>query len=320
MRTLALLLLLLTGFFQNTSSPVKQEQEHSKKEEKPRAEASKSAIEPATSVATPVTEPSPNTQTSEAKEKPGGLPPWSDIFWPTWVLVVVTAIAVGAALKTLGAINAQVDEMRATGEQTEKLIRENIAQSESMQRSVAEAARLASAMEVVAKEIATSSKAATASVSAINKQMRAYLSVIIGSAVYQERTKGLKFEAKPLVINAGHTPAKNVTTRSNAAILPGPSLPDDFTFPLPSEIKSTATIGAGQNAHLSAVVEDLVEDAEVEDIKLGKHPKCLWVWGIVTYEDVFGETQSSKFCQSLFWSSDNKNVFGYYYHKNNEAT
>src|ERR1700756_3699451 len=58
-------------------------------------------------------------------------PPW-DIYWPTWVLVIITELAVRAAIKTLGSINAQVDEMRKTGEQTDKLIAENIAQSKSM--------------------------------------------------------------------------------------------------------------------------------------------------------------------------------------------
>ena len=251
-------------------------------------------------------------------EKSSGLPPWTDIFWPTWLLVVVTAIAVFAAVKTLKSINAQVAEMRKTGEQTDKLIAENIAQSKSMEKSVAEATRLASAMEVVAKEIAVSSKAATASVSAISQQMRAYLTANIGAAVFQERNKGLKFEGKPMIVNTGHTPARKVSFRATAAILPAP-LPEDFDFPLTAEVRSTATVGAGQNAFLSAIVDDFVPDAQVEDIKVGKEGKCLWVWGVVTYEDVFGQSQTTKFCQSLFWQLDGK-VYGYYYPRHNDST
>lgn len=252
-----------------------------------------------------------------------GLPSWTDIWWPTWLLVVVTAIAVCAALKTLGSINAQVIEMRKTGEQTDKLIAENIAQSKSMEKSVAEATRLASAMEKVAGDIAVSSKAAVDSVGALRErtaqQMRAYLTVNIGFAVYQERSKGFKFEGKPLLINTGHTPAKRVSFRASASILQAP-LPDDFAFPLTTEVTSTATLGAGQNANLSAIVDDFVDDAEVEDIKVDKAKKCLFVWGIATYEDIFGESHFTKFCQTLFWQADGKTVYGYYYPRHNDAT
>lgn len=105
------------------------------------------------------------------------------------------------------------------------------AQSKSMEQSVSEAARLASAMEVVAKEMAVSSKAAVESVVALRErtaqQMRAYLTVNIGAAIYQERAKNWKFEGKPLLINTGHTPAKKVSFKASAAILKAP-LPDDF--------------------------------------------------------------------------------------------
>lgn len=249
-------------------------------------------------------------------------PPW-DIYWPTLALVIATGLAVRYALKTLNAIKDQVNEMRESGKQTDKLIAENIAQSKSMEKSVAEAARLAGAMERIAGDIAVSSKAAVDSVAALRErtaqQMRAYVTVNIGTAVYQERNKGLRFEGKPLLINTGHTPARNVSFRTSAAILEAP-LPGDFTFPFTTEIQSTATVGAGQNAVLSGIVEDFVDDAEVEDIKIGKAKRCLFVWGIVTYEDIFGESHYTKFCQSLFWQLDSKGVYGYYYPKHNDST
>jgi type II secretory pathway pseudopilin PulG len=65
-----------------------------------------------------------------------GLPPapW-DIYWPTVALVVVSGLAVLAALSTLRAIKAQVVEMHKTGEQTEKLIQEAVLQSIAAKRS-----------------------------------------------------------------------------------------------------------------------------------------------------------------------------------------
>jgi hypothetical protein len=194
-------------------------------------------------------------------------------------------------------------------------------QSEAMERSIAEATRLASAMEVVSKEIAISAKAATDSVAALKErtaqQMRAYLAVVVGAAIYQERNKRLKFEGKPLLVNSGHTPAYKVGYRAEAAILPIP-LPKDFTFPLPDEVTGEAMLGSQQNATLSAVLDDFCDDAEVEDIKIGKD-KCLYIWGIVTYEDIFGEARRTRFCQSLTWFPDGK-VFGFFTPGHNDAT
>jgi hypothetical protein len=244
--------------------------------------------------------------------------PW-DIYWPTWILVFITGFAVKAAIKTLESINAQVDEMRKTGEQTDKLIAENIAQSKSMQLSVAEAARLASAMEVVSKEIAVSSKAAMASVTAINQQMRAYLCVVIGTALYQDRAKNLKFQTVPSIVNAGLTPAHKVSFSASAAILPAP-LPADFTFPLPAPTSGTSVIGPRQNITVTPVVEDFCDDSEIEGIKHAAQGKALYTWGIFTYEDIFGNPQYTKFCQIYTWLQDGKTTWGYYADRHNDAS
>jgi len=228
-------------------------------------------------------------------------PPW-DIYWPTIGLVIASGFAVLFALKTLRAINAQVIEMQETGKQTEKLIAENIAQSTSMQKSVAEAARLSSAMEVVATKIAISTEAAIESVAALKertaRQMRAYLCVNIGGGDYQDRTKNFKFASRPILLNAGHTPAHKVSYKANAAILPVP-LPKDFSFPLPDESIGAALLGAQQSASLGAIVDDFCDDKEVEDIKIGKG-KVLYIWGIVNYEDVFGESHFTNSVRALF--------------------
>lgn len=148
----------------------------------------------------------------------------------------------------------------------ETSIQTSLGQSESMQRSVAEAARLASAVEIVAKEIAVSSKAATASVSAINRQMRAYVCVVTGSAVHQDRIKNLKFQAIPSIINARLTPAHKVAFKASAAILPVP-LPADFTFPLLDNPSGQSVIGPRQEITISPIVSDFCDDADIEGIK-----------------------------------------------------
>lgn len=312
MKALLLAMVLMINGLPTTQSPVKNEQEHGKKEAKPSHKTPDSAAESTSPVTAPLSRPTPNPQASDAKEKAGSWPSWTDIFWPTWLLVIVTAIAVGAALKTLGAINAQVAEMRATGIQTDKLIKENIAQTQSMSQqadSLAKSAyhlgesanatyQSASAMEKIADKIAASTEAATASVSAINKQMRDYLFVLVGSGTVQNRANNWKFASSPTLRNAGNTPAHKVSFKIKTAILPVP-LPEDFTFPLPSEPTGGSPIGPHQDTTLNAIADDFCADEEVENVKIGAKGKTLYVWGIVTYQDVFGENHFTKFCHTV---------------------
>lgn len=195
-------------------------------------------------------------------------------------------------------------------------------QSKAMERSIREANRLASAMEQAARDIATSAEAATESVAALRErtaqQMRAYLCVQVGGAVYQERNKNLKFEGKPLLVNTGHTPANKVSYQASAALLPVP-LPGDFTFPLSGRVVGAAMMGPQQNAVMSAVVADFCEDGEVEIIKAGGPTRALYVWGIVKYEDIFDQQRQTRFCQSIIWLPDGK-IFGYFTPGHNDGT
>jgi hypothetical protein len=179
-------------------------------------------------------------------------------------------------------------------------------QSGAMERSITEAGRAAKAMEDVARHF-------EANVSIVRErtaqQMRAYLTVLVGLAVYQEREKGTRFEGKPLLVNSGPTPARAVKYRARADILPIP-LPEDFNFPLPEKHVEGGIMGPHQNANMSAIVENFIEDGEVENAKLNKG-KALYVWGIVTYADIFGEPHYTKFCQSLFFLPDGK-IWGTY--------
>jgi hypothetical protein len=87
--------------------------------------------EPSTTV---VNNPGPTEKHESPKEQSKWWippPPW-DIYWPTIGLVIGTGFAEWAALKTLRAINAQVLEMRETGKQTDKLIAESIAQTQTL--------------------------------------------------------------------------------------------------------------------------------------------------------------------------------------------
>jgi hypothetical protein len=194
-----------------------------------------------------------------------------------------------------------------------------------MQASIAEALRAATAMENVAQGIDLSAKATLTNAEILRErtamQMRAYLSVVIGNGLYQERHKGLRFDVRPVVLNSGHTPAHNFTYWATARILPNP-LPDDFDFPKGGDsLRSGFVLGPHQNVIINATVPDFVDDDEVNEIKGGRDRRVC-VWGVVFYEDVFGEKRQTKFCHSIFWLNGPQGevINGNYAAKHNEAT
>ena len=150
------------------------------------------------------------------------------------------------------------------------------------------------------------------------RQLRAYVSVVIGSASFQERDKNIRFEARPLIINAGQTPAHDVAYWANAAILPIPIAPD-FAFPPPENFRwvGGAVLGPRHDFIANATVPDFVADDDVEAIKQGLG-QALCVWGRVAYRDIFGAIQFTEFSQILVWLPDG-NVMGRY-ERHNRAT
>jgi Sec-independent protein translocase protein TatA len=236
-----------------------------------------------------------------------------------WWIVCLTGILALVAFLQLLVFGYQAKKLRETVESAKD-------QSSAMERHISEAARSANAMEGVAKSLEitaeASQQAAVASqqsIASLRQQMRAWLTIIIGGGIPQERVKNLKFDARPVILNTGLTPARNVRYQIKAAILPVP-LPPDFDFPLPEQELGAGgnCIGAHQNAQLMTVTDDYVPDEDVEDIKSGKD-RALYSWGLVTYEDVFGgPSHQTQFCQQLTWLPDGK-VFGYYTPGHNDA-
>jgi hypothetical protein len=142
-------------------------------------------------------------------------------------------------------------------------------------------------------------------------ELRAYLSVVIGAATYQDRAAGVRFEAKPAILNNGQTPAYNVRYRAKVEILTD-SVAGGYTFSAPPDTpRSQSSIGPRENRLMSAILPHMVPDSEVQDIKDGKG-KALWVWGVVHYDDVFRQPHFTEFCQQLCWFPDGSNIYGLY--------
>jgi hypothetical protein len=141
-------------------------------------------------------------------------------------------------------------------------------------------------------------------------ELRAYLSVVVGTAIFQEKTKSLRFEARPMIINTGQTPAYKVRYTAMAEIIPD-NLVSDFSFSFPANTDiSQSSIGPKENRSFSAIVANYVPDKDVTAIKTG-NGMALWVWGVVYYEDVFGRRRFTKFGQRLTWLK-NGQVYGIY--------
>lgn len=186
-----------------------------------------------------------------------------------------------------------------------------VEQSKAMERHIGEAARSADNMGVIANTIKDGNKAI----------IRAYLTVQVGRGIYQQKRgpgqTDLKFEAKPMLLNTGMTPARRVRCRIASDVLPNP-IPDDFQYPIPPEAKQgDGFLGAHQGAEMSSVLDRMVPDGDVTHIKEG-FGMSFCVWGMVTYEDIFGKAHTTKFAQQLLWLPDG-NVFGFFVPGQNDS-
>lgn len=145
---------------------------------------------------------------------------------------------------------------------------------------------------------------------ASNRELRAYISVVIGTAVFQERPNGIKFAGHPTIRNNGRTPAYNVRHFGKAEIIPD-AIVDNFRFERPAgNSLSQACIGPSENRILTCIVPNMVNDSDVESIKRG-FDQALWIWGTVIYDDAFGKPRYINYSQRLIWFPDGQ-IFGRY--------
>jgi hypothetical protein len=153
------------------------------------------------------------------------------------------------------------------------------------------------------------------------RELRAYITVLIGGGWFQDRQNNTKFQGTPTIHNAGRTPAYKVSYNIRGAILPT-NIPQSFEFPsLPKERLGESIIGPGQSVVIAVggTVDDFIPDQDVEYVKRGVGTRTFYVWGIVNYEDIWGDWHETEFCQSLIWLSPDDKVFGFYTPGRNRA-
>ena len=102
---------------------------------------------------------------------------------------------------------------------------------------------------------------------------------------------------------------------------------EDFSIPNFSSPTSSQTIGSiigpHQQVSISAIVDRFYDDTEVDKIKYGKG-KATYIWGTVTYEDIFGERHETNFCHWIHWIGPGPKgeeiISGYYVNRRNDAS
>jgi hypothetical protein len=175
-------------------------------------------------------------------------------------------------------------------------------QAADTKRAIDEAGRSANAMQSVAE--ATRNNAVLMS-GMLSKQMRAYLSVEGGSAVYQDAH--LRFEAMPVIVNNGLTPAKNVCFKALSDILDGSHDPPTIAEIGPLIVNDLG-MAPRQRLTIRSAVRDRVPDTDVEAIMRGGSRR-LFAWGRVTYEDVYGGRWFTNFFMSYYFLKNADGTF-----------
>jgi hypothetical protein len=139
--------------------------------------------------------------------------------------------------------------------------------------------------------------------SASRLELRAYVGVTVGTGCFQDRDKGIKFEATPTLTNTGKTPAHKVRYRANAAALREP-LPDNYVFAPGQNDMGEYIVGVNNPMIIHIVVDDYCDQQDVASIMAGTDGRALYCWGKITYEDVFGDRHETDFCHRLFFYPD----------------
>lgn len=226
--------------------------------------------------------------------------------YSTMALAIITAILAYYTFRLWRANKTLVEGAKSTAAQ----------QAQDMRSSIEQAARSADAIASVAE--ATKANAALVQ-GVMQKQMRAYIAVNIGKATYQDANN--RFASSPEITNTGLSPARNVSYRMAAAILDAHTL-KEYVFPEPAQsFQNDATLSARQTFTINAVVGERYSDDEVVEIMNGER-KRLFVWGTVTYDDIFDCHWETKFCHnSVFYKiGDEVKINSWYFYGHNSAT
>jgi hypothetical protein len=132
------------------------------------------------------------------------------------------------------------------------------------------------------------------------RQLRAYISVEPGDVFWQNGKRKVRFEFRPVLINNGTTPAKEVTVVSNIWIT-APNIATNFNYNLvrvSNPLASVVSIGSQKSKFHSAVFFRKVTLAEAKALLKGA--ATFHIFGKVEYMDIFDKKRTTNFSFLIF--------------------
>ncbi len=210
---------------------------------------------------------------------------------PTWALVLVTAILAFFTYRLWNATKTLSEDAQRAAERQASEVRESL--------------------DIGRQTIETMERNA-------HQELRAYVVVHTGNFRPQNSGRGRWLEWEPRIINTGKTPAHNVVIVARAAVMPHPLPPElDLTLTVgPSS--SRWTLGAGQWSHARRWLDRMLTDTEMQQV-MNLQGSAVYIYGRVTYDDVFGVEHYTHFCQFAIWGSEGFAVEGNMIERHNDS-
>jgi len=185
-------------------------------------------------------------------------------------------------------------------------------QAQDMRQSIEHSARGASAMETVASALLINTQTATQLLTlqkeVFRKQLRAYISVQFQGHIPENRDQNNRHEVRVNIKNVGHTPAHTITVSGRLRVLPYPPTPEtDFSFA--TELNESRGHLAPQDSfYVRRWLEGFLSPDENAAVK-EQNGIGLYVFGKVTYKDIFDESWYTDFCCLITWDSNGNAIW-----------
>jgi len=239
-----------------------------------------------------------------------------------WIQIYVglTAVLALVALGALGVMRRQLREMKEARRQTDALIKRAIEQSSAMREAAEQTDRLIEQAIEQANHAAEQAKAANMAACAAKTSSENFAEVAHSSVqniqlaqqamhleqrawLFVTETRASELQVgQPLSItvvfkNTGRTPAKNVQISTHLEPLPKGQAPEpklekmQNRGAIPPNGTAFVTISTGRK-HAEGVTEQGLKAITSGEL-------VIWVYGTITYEDIFETRQATMFCYML---------------------
>lgn len=182
-------------------------------------------------------------------------------------------------------------------------------QAQDFRASIDHSARGANAMETVAQALLSNTQIATQLLTlqrdAFRKQLRAYLSLQLQSHIPENVERNFRHEVQLSVKNVGHTPAHGIVVSGRLRVLQYPPTPQtDFSFSA-GAYETRGHLVPQDSCYVRLWLEGFLSADENVAIRT-RSGLALYVFGKVTYKDIFDDSWYTNFCYVIQWDSNSQ--------------